>query len=191
MTTEVVAVDPQLSLRDTIDLLDQYHVSGVPVVSGGQVVGVITSTDLLGFVAAMPNGPREDPEEPPPDPTEPVAEWIEGEQPTAAYFSELSVNPDDDVSERIGNESAPVWDHLAEHTVSEAMTRKVCSLSGDTPVEFAAEVMGNANIHRVLVMDDGKLEGIATTSDIARAVAEHRLTSRTFVFPHTAREFKY
>lgn len=187
MTTEVVAVDPQLSLRDTIDLLDQHHVSGVPVVSGGQVVGVITSADLLGFVASLPNAPRERTEEADWSPEEPATEWADPEEPAATYFSELSVNPDDDVVERLGDTTTPIWDHLAEHTVAEAMTRRVCSLPADTPVERAAEVMGNANIHRILVMDDGRLEGIATTSDIARAVAEHRLTTRTFVFPHHAR----
>ena len=37
-------------------------------------------------------------------------------------------------------------------------------------------------IHRVLVMEQDRLRGIVTTSDIAAAVADHKLTTRTYVF---------
>ncbi len=71
---------------------------------------------------------------------------------------------------------------LEEVTVSEIMTRDVKSLAPDCPVELAAAFMRHAQIHRVLVMNGGRLLGIATTTDLARAVADHRFKTRTYVF---------
>jgi len=71
---------------------------------------------------------------------------------------------------------------LQEHTVSEAMNRSVCSLPPDADVPRAAEYMQRNGIHRVLVMDGDRLLGIVTTSDIARAVADHQLSERRFIF---------
>lgn len=71
---------------------------------------------------------------------------------------------------------------LEEVNVSEIMTRDVKSLSPDCPAELAASFMRHAEIHRVLVMEGDSLLGIVTTTDLARAVADHRFKSRTYVF---------
>jgi CBS domain-containing protein len=42
--------------------------------------------------------------------------------------------------------------------------------------------MKRAGIHRMFVMEGERLVGIVTTMDIARAVAEHKLYVRRFVF---------
>ena len=71
---------------------------------------------------------------------------------------------------------------LEDATVDDVMTRHVESVSPEWTVEEAAILMGKKQIHRVLVMSDGVLLGIVSTSDVARAVAEHRFGSRTYVF---------
>src|SRR5450759_978489 len=71
---------------------------------------------------------------------------------------------------------------LEDVTVDEVMTRKVQSLPPDCSVDEAAALMGKKQIHRVLVMLGDALLGIVTTSDVAKAVAEHRIRSRTYVF---------
>jgi CBS domain-containing protein len=71
---------------------------------------------------------------------------------------------------------------LEEHVVSEVMTRDVLSLPSTTDVRVAADVMRRAKVHRLLVIDDGKLRGIVSAMDIARAAADGRLTARTYVF---------
>lgn len=71
---------------------------------------------------------------------------------------------------------------LEEVTVSEVMTRTVHSLPPDCFVDKAAEYMRDASIHRVLVMDGDRLLGIVSTTDVAAAVAEHKIRSRTYVF---------
>ena len=71
---------------------------------------------------------------------------------------------------------------LNEVTVSELMTRDLKSLAPDCSVEQAADFMRRGQIHRVLVMDGDRLLGIVTTTDVARAVADHRLRTNTYVF---------
>ena len=71
---------------------------------------------------------------------------------------------------------------LEEVTVSEIMTRNVHYLAPACLVDEAARYMREANIHRILVMDGDHLLGIVSTTDVAMAVADHKLKSRTYVF---------
>jgi CBS domain-containing protein len=138
MTSSLVSVTPQMTLREAMELLSENHISGVPVMSGNKIVGVFTASDLLDFLAEY-----------------------------------------DDTSPSIGR---GLRTPLDEVTVSEVMTRLVHSLAPECSVEAAAEFMRQAQIHRVLVMNDGELYGIVTTTDVAKAVADHRIGHRTFVF---------
>lgn len=73
---------------------------------------------------------------------------------------------------------------LDDHTVEEAMTRApLKSLAPDTPADRAAEIMRTEGVHRLPVLDGERLVGIVSTVDFVRAVAERRLSHRTFVFP--------
>src|SRR5215510_13878698 len=47
MTTDVLPVSPETSVRDAMELLARHHVSGAPVIANHQLVGVVTTTDLL------------------------------------------------------------------------------------------------------------------------------------------------
>jgi CBS domain-containing protein len=185
MTQDVLTLSPELSVREAMDILTTRHISGAPVVAGGKVVGVVSLTDLAGCAAAMPGVPTQRPE---------LAEWgefespveLENEEPSAAFFSEMWEDAGADVVERLAEARGPEWNALEEYTVAETMNRKVASLSPDAAVEEAAELMRRASIHRVLVMDDGKLLGVVTTKDITNAVADHRFTNHVYVFGSTA-----
>lgn len=73
---------------------------------------------------------------------------------------------------------------LDDHTVEEAMTRApIRSLSPDTKVDLAAEIMRRERVHRLPVIEGDRLVGIVSTLDFVRAVADRRLSHRTFVFP--------
>lgn len=180
MTRDVVTIDPQVSIRDAMEVLAQRHIGGAPVVTGTHVEGVVSLTDLVSFAAALP------------DPTiDRVTEtdWDEGEEeveqenePSAEFFAELWDDDSAEVVERFGEPRAKEWNVLTQHTVAEAMTRTVRWLSPDAEVHHAASVMTDEGIHRVLVMEQGRLLGIVTLTDIAKAAAEHRLTTRTYVF---------
>jgi len=47
MTTDVATVAPHTDLRDVAALLVQKRISGVPVVDGGRVLGVVSERDIL------------------------------------------------------------------------------------------------------------------------------------------------
>ena len=182
MRTDVVSLDPELSLRDAMELFSEHHISGAPVVSGEKVVGVISASDLLTFGSSMPGVPQEHANPVEWDELGSSSEGSEDEEPPSAFYSDLWEDADTEIDERFSQAEGPERDRYAEHTVSEAMTSRIRSLQSSTPVELTAEIMQKDRIHRVLVMDNGWLVGIVTTSDVTRAVAEHRLTNRTYVF---------
>lgn len=188
MTRDVVTVSPELSLRDTMDLLTTRHISGAPVVAGGIVVGVISLTDLAELAAATPGAPGERAEIPDWGEYQDPLEWIDGEEPPAAYFAQLWEDSGADVVARMAETGGSGWNVLDELTVSDAMNTGVVALPPDTPVERAAEVMRRAGIHRLLVMEDGKLLGLVSTTDVTGAVADHRFSKQVYVFGPKAAE---
>jgi CBS domain-containing protein len=171
MSSRVTTVSPDLGLREAIALLIEQHVSGAPVVAGGRIVGVVSATDILEFADATPAVPALQPDQVEAEWEEPEA-WVEGEAPPSTYFSEWWSDAGADVAERGERSASPEWDILADHTVAEVMTRHLCVVRPDATVSAAADYMLRAGVHRVLVVDGGKLLGILTTTDYVRAVAQ-------------------
>ena len=176
MTRDVVAIDPQVTLREAVEMFNTRHVSGAPVTAGGRLVGVLSASDVLAFEAETPGVPTERPALEHEDWDEPT-EWIEGEEAPAAFFNDQWSDAGADVLERFAEVTGPEWDYLAEHTVAEAMTPVLCSVAPFVDIYTAAEYMMRAGVHRLIVMDEGKLVGILSSLDIVRAVAEQRLVA--------------
>lgn len=171
MSSRVTTVGPDLGLREAIALLVNQHVSGAPVVAGGRVLGVVSATDILEFTDTTPPVPALQSDQPEAELEEPT-EWVEGEAPPSEFFSEWWADAGADLVERGERSASPEWDVLADHTVAEVMTRRVCVVRPNASVSAAADYMLRAGVHRVLVVDDGKLLGILTTTDYVRAVAQ-------------------
>jgi CBS domain-containing protein len=186
MTRDVVTVSPELSLRDTMELLTTRHISGAPVVVGGIVVGVISLNDVAEVAAAAPGAPTHRAEVPDWGEYQDPLEWIDEEEPPAAYFAQLWEDSAVDVVARMEQVAGGRWNALEELTVSDAMNARVVALPPDTPVERAAEVMRRAGVHRLLVMEGGRLLGLVSTTDVTGAVADHRFGRQVYVFGNTA-----
>ncbi len=192
MTREVVSVSPGATLRDALELFFQHNISGAPVLDGEKIVGVVSVTDLLGFVAtSQAEGRPEAAEGRAADRWDEMAgrrddlqsEVPEGLEPAAAYFTELWSESGQDVEARLEEGPAAREDVLTEHTVDEVMSREIRSLSPGTDVRTAADCLRRWGVHRVLVAEDGVLFGILSAMDIAVAVADRRVTSTTYVVP--------
>jgi CBS domain-containing protein len=141
MTPDVLTLAPNTSVREAAELLATEHVSGAPVVWLGKLVGMVSSRDLLEFIAALPADP-------------------------------------DAVS---GGLEHGILD---DHTVEEAMTRgPLATIEPEAPASKAAERMHAEHIHRLPVVEHGRIVGIISTTDLVKAVAQRRLSYRTFVFP--------
>jgi CBS domain-containing protein len=181
MTADPITIGPEASLRDAVELLARYGISGVPVVRGRRIVGTLSARDIVAFVASIPGVPTERDDD---------DVWMEGdplfddddETPPAAFFSDLWENAGADVVERFRASESPEWDMLATRTVEEAMSPAVLAVRSSNPVLDAAEFMKRTGAHRVLVVDDQELVGIITPMDITRAVAEHGLSERKYVW---------
>lgn len=190
MTTDLITLDPNLTIREAMETFAFRRISGAPVVAGGIVVGVVSATDLLQFAASLPGVPTQR------DLVPDLLDDVSGDDidmsgtlpesrddPAAVFFTDLWDDAGATVVERMAMPMMAEWNSLEEHTVSEAMTHSpVHSLTPETFVTMAADYMRHAKIHRVLVMTGEKLVGLVTTSDITDAVADGKLTVHTYVF---------
>ena len=190
MTRNVVTLSPDVTIRDAMTLLSTRHISGAPVVSGTDVVGIISSNDLMAFAVELPGAIVEH--------LDPLGRGeltardehaLEAElEPTGAFFTAMWDDADADVSVRFDGKTAADWSALDEHTVEEAMTRApIHTMPDDASLPDAARFMRDHEIHRVLVTDQHECVGIVTPTDIADAVAAHLLDERASVMADDVR----
>jgi len=190
MTRQVITLEPQMTLREAMEILSDQHVSGAPVVSGSRVVGVISAGDLLSFAAAPP--PEEDRR------TEPTLadEWEEpaelneasddGEDDAShAYFTEMWDEHIEDTDEVIETQGESTPDTMSNYLVEDVMSKTIRWLSPDADVRSAAEMMREYGVHRVLVCNRGRLVGLVSAIDIAKAVASRKLSNHIYVLDKT------
>ena len=146
MQKDVKTVRPDLSMADLEHRIVDDGVSGFPVVEAdGTVRGVVSARDVLNNVCSE----RDD--------VEMYAAFYE-EDPRM----ELSSIPKDWISGEVGKRA----DDL---NVSDLMNPNVISVTSDVSLHRVATLLAEKKIHRVLVIDDGQLAGIVTSSDIVRA----------------------
>lgn len=184
MTRDVITMTPAVSLREAMELFADRHISGAPVVDGRKVVGVISTTDLMAYAAAMADADGEGALDDPTVDNEGGESWSWDDEsgPAAAYFTGSWDQDAESVTARFELADHPSLGVLDIRTVAEAMTRRVCSLPSTASVTEAADHMRRSAIHRMLVIDGEELMGLVSTMDITKAVADHRLVSRTYVF---------
>lgn len=175
MSVDVRTIGPEATLREAAELLSAEHITGLPVVAADRVVGVISASDLLDFSSDLPGTPTTREEQIEWGGWGEPESWSEGDEPPAAYFAEYWEDAGADVFERMDEPDGPEWNVLEEHTVSEVMTRALVTLPPETPVREAAEYMLRTGVHRILVMADGALAGMVSTTDVVKAVAQYGL----------------
>lgn len=176
MTTELVTVSPDLTLQEVARVFAESNISGAPVVSGRELVGVVSTTDLVQFETTNPGAPRHHEDRTEWGEIQALTPLDESDDPSpGVYFTDMWEDAGADVLERFESDS-PEWNRMAETTVGSVMTTAVVSLPPGASVQEAARIMRLAGVHRILVVsDDGELVGLVSSSDIVRAVAERGL----------------
>lgn len=165
-TAGLATVAPDWTLREVAELLTARHVAGAPVLEGSTVAGVVSASDILDFAtAARPDAP---------DGGEPGAGlWREDAgEPAAAFFLELGMDLGEDLPAAFADAPGREWNAFDEHTAGEVMSRRVLSVSPDASVRQAARIMLSNGVHRLLVIEDERLVGLLSATDVLRAVAE-------------------
>ena len=184
MTRDVVSLDPEMTLREAMEILSTNHLSGAPVLSGRKIVGVLSAADLLSFAVAPPIDAQRSNEADVADDWEPTNDLVDvdGEQDDESYFAEMWDEHTEDTNDVIESRGEYSSDALSTHVVEEAMTKNIRWLSPTSDVRSAADTMRKYGVHRVLVVSHGKLVGIVSAMDIAKAVADAKLVNRVYVF---------
>lgn len=167
MTRDVVYVTPDTPITDVVSILSSEFITGVPVLSSNRVVGVISASDIVEFAGRneteLENGQES---------WDDIDDEMEREL-------EADMSPADleaaEIVDQIEDSSKDDVEMFTEFTAGDLMTRKLCSLPSATPLDQAAREMVRKGVHRLLVMDDDRLVGIATSMDFLRAVAQGHL----------------
>lgn len=172
MSVDLITLAPEATLREAAELLSEEHVSGLPVVAGDRVVGVVSASDILEFLSVASGVPAA-PGERAATGAWPGAEREEGEgEPPAAYYAHWE-DAGVGLLQRLEEAEGPDWDVLEEHTVGEVMSRALLALGPDAAAREGARLMLEAGVHRILVMEDDRLVGVVSTTDIVKAVSQH------------------
>lgn len=146
MTTAVVTVEDSSTLHDATITFAINGISGAPVVDDqGNLTGVLSETDILSFVKTL-------------------QEEIHRKEPATSF---LSVPLEDILKdEKLAN----VYRDISSKKVRDIMTRDVITVSADTSVMEAIEMMIKKDVNRVPVVEQGKIVGIVTKGDIIWAL---------------------
>lgn len=155
MQSKVRTVHPQTSLRDLEDAFFQARVSGFPVVDDGRLVGIVSRSDVVRRL----------------DVEQSMAETLSDYYRDAGAMEERSAPSLDEIGAGYGG-------RLERLRVKDVMAHVPISVSPDAPLLEVARTLVEHRIHRVPVVDGGRLAGIVTTLDLARLVAEGRLAAR-------------
>lgn len=141
MVANPITVKPSDSVETVLKLLEENHISGLPVVDDeGKLVGVVSEADLLFKEKPI-------------------------RMPLYLTFldSIIYLEPLDKFKQHLKKSLGVL--------VEDVMTSKPISISLDSPVSQAAELILNKRINRLPVVDKaGNLRGIVTRNDLLKAL---------------------
>lgn len=149
MQRKVITIAPGKSLPELERALLRSRVSALPVVErGGKMVGIVSRSDVVRQLCLERSL------------GEAMAEVYHDQ--TDEGFVEKSRRV---VAQAIGQ-------RMEQLCVRDVMIRDVLTVPPDLPVVKAAQLMVERHIHRLPVVEDGKLVGIVSSLDFTRIVAE-------------------
>lgn len=122
MTTDIATVHTGQKLSEVRRMLANNPYHHVPVVSGDQLVGIVSASDMLRLSLAIYG-----------------------------------------VDERTVDAMLD-----SQHTIESVMSRELTTISTKDTVRTAAEQLGAGTFHSLPVVDEGKLVGIVTSTDVIR-----------------------
>jgi len=140
MTTEIITVTTEMSVRDLADTLWKNRISGAPVVdSENRLVSVVTESDLIDqnkkvhipkMIAVL----------------------------DAVLYLEKPGKMQEDIKKMTGA------------TVQDIMSKELKTVTTDTPLDEIATIMSEKNVHTLPVVEGDTLLGVIGKSDIIRTI---------------------
>ena len=144
MSAPVLTVTAETPLQDAVSLLNDHHVSGLPVVDGeGVLIGELTEQDLMVRESGVDVGP--------------YVMLLD-----SVIYLRNPLNWDRQVHQVLGT------------SVNDLMRKDVHSCQGDLPLPKAASLLHERGTQRLFVLDAAKKPvGVITRGDVVRALASH------------------
>ena len=152
MTREVETIEPDRTLTEMDRLLVARGISGVPVVEGDKLVGIVSQTDVIRVL---------------------LGEQTKAQEVSGFYSSPFPIPIP--ALERLAQDSREIADRMTRLRVREVMTPEPQVVAPSEPIERAAQIMADEGYHRLPVVADQRLLGIVTSLDLVRLVAERGL----------------
>ncbi len=139
MTTNVITVTPETTLRELAEILSKHNINGVPVCDkNGNVLGVVCESDLVNQ-----NKPLHIP---------------------TVFFILDSVIPVGNPW-RLHKD----FQRISATTVADIYSRPAICVTSDTDLSEAARIMAEKKLYTLPVVDKGRLVGILGKRDVIRA----------------------
>ncbi len=147
MNKDVISLSPDDTIFDTAKLLAQLKIAGAPVVKNGEVVGIISLSDIVKFInIKLGKLPIIDS----PGFTSLILALAQMQKLQLDFRKELS--------------------KITSSKVEEVMTKDVTTISPSSTLLEAAEMMEKHDFNRLPVVRNGKLVGIVTRADLVSAL---------------------
>ena len=141
MNPEPVACQATDAVSEAVLLLKRNDISGMPVLEGERLVGVVSESDLLKLLSAEEEGGL----------------WL----PSPLEILEVPIR------DLIRWEKLQAGaEEVGKTQVSEVMTKTVRTVGPEDTIEEAASIMVRHRINRLPVLEEEKLVGIVTRGDI-------------------------
>ena len=144
MTQPLLSVTPETPLQEAVQLINDHHVSGLPVVDAqGSLIGELSELDLMVRESGVDAGP--------------YVMLLD-----SVIYLRNPLNWDRQVHQVLGT------------SVNDLMRKDVHSCQGDLPLPKAASLLHERGTQRLFVLDTAKKPvGVVTRGDVVRALASH------------------
>ena len=150
MNIDVITCKPDDPISTLADLFKNNHISGMPVVENEKVVGIVSETDLLKLFKT-------------PDFS------VDMLLPSPFEIIEMPIR-----SVIRFEEFKKALEDIHMKPVRDIMKKKVYSISPDSTLENASNMMVKHRVNRLPVIEKGKLVGILVRSDIIRGLSKEQ-----------------
>jgi len=151
MKRGVRCVTLDMTMSDLERALIRDEVSGFPVVHEGKLVGIVSRSDVVRQLCVEQS----------------VAEVVSDYYRDSTGFAPTRAQSLHRISEMVG-------ESIEHKCVKDFMVHQLITVAPTQPVEEVASLLVRNHIHRVPVVEDGRLLGIITTLDLVRLIAEGR-----------------
>lgn len=160
MSPDVLTVPEDMTVRELAGFLMDHEITGAPVVDAeGRLTGVVSVVDIADMAA----GEEEDADD------APAAAPAGAEAEERIGFFARAFR---DVLSAGEKKDLVLTGDDGEVRVGEIMNPDVYSVPEDATVSEVASTLLNHHVHRVVVIEEGKVQGIITTSDLLGLLVE-------------------